>query len=468
MQWQLTTSKADVRLAGGGQGAGKTIGVIQDMTRGLWTPGFRGLFTRKRRKDVFGSLGIWQKARQIFKTLPNFKRESIRDGIFHFENDVEVWAGHLSTPADREHLGSQDYAYIAMEQAEQNELEDFQVLGERNRSTCGFEPTMSLSFNAPPPDHWLQEYLRWYLDDNGVVIPERSGVMRWFVPDQEDKPCWFEELDEAIAFAEEQRDDLPEEDRHLLPRSFAYFYGDAKGNRALMREDPRYLTKLLTLPKHKRLAALGGVMRYELQEGDLFPFESFVFVTADELPDTYDGIARGYDLAYSSKKADGTKDKNRDSTVGVKVARSRAAAKLGKPLYYVLDVQAFQEKLASREAKILGIAIDDGKRCKVGVLQDMKGSGGESAERQRDLLDNAGFDASVHFGSRPRCDFWVHAAAAVQNGEVAVLMTDANLAWARSLVPLRGVNPNDHERDDGADALTCALLALNAPMFAIA
>lgn len=468
MQFDMLASAADVKLVGGGPGGGKTFASILEMSRGIWTPGFRGLICRKFRKDVFGSDGVWQKGRKVFKTLDCFQRESIRDSIFHFEDDVEIHAGHLNTDEDRDRLGSQDFALVVMEQAEQMAFEDFQVLSERNRSTCGYEPTIILSFNAPPPDHWLQAYIDWYLDEDGVVIQGRSGKIRWFVPDPDDKPQWFDTRDEALAYASTDRTDIDAELRGLLPRSFVYVYGDARGNRALLQEDPSYLTKLLNQPKHKRLAALGGVMRYQLQAGDLFPFDSFVVVTQDELPKQYNDIARGYDLAYSSKNRDGSKRKNRDSTVGIKVAKSDEAARLGKPRYYVLDVQAFQEKLAKRESRILRQAIDDGKRCKVGVLQDMKGSGGESAERQRDLLRNAGFTAAVYFGSRPRCDFWVPAVAAVQRGEVAVLITDANLEWARGLEPLRGVNPNDHEPDDGADAFTCALLALNAPTFAMA
>ena len=39
---------------------------------------------------------------------------------------------------------------------------------------------MVISCN-PDPDHQIKNMIQWYLDEDGYPIPEKDGVIRWFV-----------------------------------------------------------------------------------------------------------------------------------------------------------------------------------------------------------------------------------------------------------------------------------------------
>ena len=51
----------------------------------------------------------------------------------------------------------------------------------RNRSTCGVRPYIRATCN-PDADSWVADFLTWWIDpESGLPIPERAGVLRYFV-----------------------------------------------------------------------------------------------------------------------------------------------------------------------------------------------------------------------------------------------------------------------------------------------
>src|SRR5215468_6973160 len=51
----------------------------------------------------------------------------------------------------------------------------------RNRSTCGVRPYIRATCN-PDADSWVADFLAWWIDrETGFPIPERAGVLRYFV-----------------------------------------------------------------------------------------------------------------------------------------------------------------------------------------------------------------------------------------------------------------------------------------------
>ena len=53
----------------------------------------------------------------------------------------------------------------------------------RNRSTCGVKPYIRATCN-PDADSWVAEFLAWWIDhETGYPIPERVGVLRYYIRD---------------------------------------------------------------------------------------------------------------------------------------------------------------------------------------------------------------------------------------------------------------------------------------------
>ena len=59
----------------------------------------------------------------------------------------------------------------------------FSYMFSRNRSTCGVRPYIRAGCN-PDAASWVARWVEWWIDAaTGLPIPERSGVIRWFVRD---------------------------------------------------------------------------------------------------------------------------------------------------------------------------------------------------------------------------------------------------------------------------------------------
>ena len=51
----------------------------------------------------------------------------------------------------------------------------------RNRSTCGVRPYIRATCN-PYADSWVADFLAWWIDqETGLPIPERAGVLRYYI-----------------------------------------------------------------------------------------------------------------------------------------------------------------------------------------------------------------------------------------------------------------------------------------------
>jgi hypothetical protein len=51
----------------------------------------------------------------------------------------------------------------------------------RNRSTCGVRPYIRATCN-PDANSWVADWVAWWIDpETGLPIPERAGVLRYFV-----------------------------------------------------------------------------------------------------------------------------------------------------------------------------------------------------------------------------------------------------------------------------------------------
>ena len=96
----------------------------------------------------------------------------------------------------------------------------------------------------PDADSWVAEFVAWWIDqDTGLPIPERSGVVRWFVV-LNDVTLWADSADELLD--KYGNPDLPiAHEEQIKPKS-ATFVARLSDNPALLAADPD------TLPTSRR------------------------------------------------------------------------------------------------------------------------------------------------------------------------------------------------------------------------
>lgn len=284
---------------------------------------------------------------------------------------------------DKEKWKSSQIPLIIYDQLETFTESQFLYMLSRNRSMCGVRPYIRASANPEPG--WLANFLAWWIGEDGYAIPERSGVIRWMVR-QNDKTYWGDSYEEV--YNAHKIDDLPTDDpKQPRPKSVTFILSTVYDNKALLEADPGYLANLqaLNLVDRERLLGdgiRGGNWKIEPSAGKIFNKSWFEIV--DAVPAGGQPL-RGWDLAATAKKS-------ADYTASVK-------GKIVGGIVYILDMTNDQVEPAETDNKMKNLGLQDGRLCKIRWERE----GGASGKRDSTYIARllAGFDCA---GVAPHTD----------------------------------------------------------------
>ena len=232
----------------------------------------------------------------------------------------------------------------------------------RNRSTCGVRPYIRATCN-PDADSWVANFLAWWIDpESGFPIPERAGVLRYFIRVSE-KIVWADRPDDLMQYLP-RLEDLPPGVDPPSPISVTFIPATVFDNPALMRVNPEYFSWLLSLPLLERERLLGGNWKIRPTAGLYFKKEWCSVV--DEVPADLE-IVRYWDLAATEK----TEFNDPDWTVGIKLGRDKNGG------FWLLDMVRGRANPGDVDRLLLNTATQDGKRVRIGFGQD-PGQAGKS------------------------------------------------------------------------------------------
>lgn len=167
----------------------------------------------------------------------------------------------------------------------------------RNRSTCGVRPYVRASCN-PDADSWVAKLIQWWWDpETGYPIPERSGVLRYFVRVNEE--CiWGDTPIAAVDAGNELLGDVPPDQKLTLAdvKSVTFIPSTLADNQVLMKADPGYLANLKAMTLVERERLLYGNWKIKAARGLYFPRIAIPEILP-EVPNDVVQWVRGWDLA---------------------------------------------------------------------------------------------------------------------------------------------------------------------------
>ena len=168
--------------------------------------------------------------------------------------------------------------------------------------------------------------MAWWIDEEiGLPIPERAGVLRYYVRVSE-RIVWADRPEDLIQHLPPPGD-LPPGVDPPQAISITFILASVFDNRALLQINPEYLAWLLSLPLLERERLLGGNWKIRPSAGLYFKREWCA--VADAAPVELD-VVRYWDLAATEK----TELNDPDWTVGIKLGRDRGGR------YWLLDMGA--------------------------------------------------------------------------------------------------------------------------------
>jgi len=434
-QTQFLASPADIAIYGGAAGGGKTWALLMEPLRHVANAEFGAVFFRRTLVQVRNEGGLWDESEKLYPDVRATPR-SAPDLQWIFPSGAAVSFAHLEHDKTVLNWQGAQIPLICFDELTHFSAKQFWYMVSRNRSMSGVRPYIRATCN-PDADSWVAEFIAWWIDqDTGFAIPERAGVLRWFVRIG-DKIVWAERPEELAGYTapDENGDERP-----IPPKSVTFIPAKLSDNKALMSADPGYIANLMALPTVERERLLGGNWKIRPAAGLLFQRGWCQIV--DAVPAGVRWM-RGWDLAATPK----VEGNDPDGTAGTKVGR------LPDGRYIVgHHVKAFMSP-SGVEALIRNTAEQDGPQTEVSLPQDPGQAGKSQVASLIKLL--SGFTARATPESGDKVTRFSPFSAQAEAGNVMVLRGPWNADWFSAL---EGFPEADH--DDDADSTSRAFNAL--------
>lgn len=299
----------------------------------------------------------------------------------------------------------------------------------RLRSNADMQSRVKCTLNPEPPESeggWMHEFLDgFYLDEYGYPIEERSGVVRWFISDDNGHLDWAEDPDTLKV----------KHGNDCSPMSFTFISALITDNPVLLKLQPNYLTALKNLGRVERERLLFACWNVSPSGSGYFKREWVDFVERSQVPKIVKTI-RAWDLAASVKSEI---NNDPDWTAGVKVG-------LGEDGYfYVLHATEALERPAG-VAKLLGdISEMDGRKIPVSIPVDGGQSGIIAFEHYARPLIMRGFQVKKAKTRKGKLERFSGFSNAAENGLVRIVKG----AWnEKYIAQLENFDPEKRRQHD--------------------
>jgi predicted phage terminase large subunit-like protein len=439
-QKRFLETKAEIALYGGQAGGGKTWALLVEAARHIQTPRYGAVIFRRTSPQITNEGGLWDESMSLYPLLKGVPKHTL-DWQFRREDGetadmANIGFRHLQHEHDKLTWQGSQITMLGFDELTHFTETQFFYLLSRNRSTCGIKPYVRATTNPTSADDpiggWVNRLITWWIDPaTGFAIPERSGVVRWFIRRQ-GQLVWGDSREALIQ--KYGRSDLAPDDpqQPVQPKSFTFIPAQLSDNPTLMEKDPSYRANLLALPDIERERLAEGNWHAKVQAGDFFKVGKLEIIPAVPASLLY---CRAWDLAAT--------DGSGDWTVGAKLGVDAAG------VFYIVDLRRGQWECSYRDQVIRQTAQLDGA-CRIRFPQDPGAAGKSESQRLVKML--AGRDVKALPVTGDKSTRAIGFASQLNVGNVKMLAAD----WNTGLIQRLDLFPTKGIPDDEIDALADA------------
>jgi phage terminase large subunit-like protein len=339
--------------------------------------------------------GFWPNGRAIWTGLPDYApawlkpkniREQKKEIILGNGAKIKYQQAENTARACDDAQG-QELTLITVDEATQHDMVFLKYLMSRLRSPSRHFSRMVMSCN-PNPDHPIREMIDWYIGEDGFVIPERDGKIRYFISEN-DEFLWGnsrEELGEKYNIEESRWESK------IL--SFSFVSGTIYDNPIMIEMNPSYLAFLEGLNEVDKAQLLHGNWNARPKGANYWVRDWVKPITLAEMPDNVVTV-RAYDLAATERSQ---ANKWPDPTACGKLSRCKDGYYYMQGDYHkdfyddVLDIYGqFCKRSGDRDNHIIKQAIHDGDDCLICLPVDAGAAGKTTYEAMSAKIGMAGF-----------------------------------------------------------------------------
>lgn len=242
-QEEFLSTPADIAFGGGGAGVGKTHAEIMESVRHIDIKNFACVFFRRTYQQIAAPGALWDQSQKIYPALGATSANT----TYTFPVGSKIVFSHMQHEKNKLDWQGSEIPLIIFDELTHFTHTMFFYMLSRNRSTCGVKPYMRATCN-PDADSWVRDFIEWYIDEDGYIIPERSGVIRYLT------------VHNDVAIWGDTREEVMEKAPHLESLnevlSFTFIEGDLEDNQILLDIDKSYKSKLLAMSEEDQLRLL--------------------------------------------------------------------------------------------------------------------------------------------------------------------------------------------------------------------
>ena len=273
-QMMALSSPADILIGGGAAGVGKTFSLLLDPLRHVNVKGFGGVIFRRLTTQIKAEGGLWDESNKLYPLAGALPNQS--DLQWKFPAGAKMKFSHLEHEKNVTGWQGSQIPFIGFDELTHFSQSTFFYLLSRNRSNCGVKPYVRATCN-PDPDSWVADFISWWIGDDGFPIPERQGVLRYFVKDG-DTFIWGDSVEECVRKAHYFIAPLVKAsgiDASHFVKSVTFIGGSLYDNKKLLDINPEYLANLTSQDEQTRMQLLEGNWKVAVNPLDIYDYESF-------------------------------------------------------------------------------------------------------------------------------------------------------------------------------------------------
>ena len=274
-QMRALSSPADIVIGGGAAGSGKTYCLLLDPLRDISNPKFGGVIFRRTMPQIKNEGGLWDTSKNIYTHVGARSREQQAEWIF--PSGAKIKFSHLEHEKNIFDWQGSQIPFIGFDELTHFSEKMFFYLLTRNRSTSGVKPYVRATCN-PDPDSWVAKLIAWWInEETGYPIPERDGVIRYFIRYGEEY-IWGDTREEVVELARpylERMIDGSGVDPSEFVKSITFIHGSVYENKELLSVDPAYLGNLISQDEQTRMQLLEGNWKVRISDIDIYDYYAF-------------------------------------------------------------------------------------------------------------------------------------------------------------------------------------------------
>lgn len=284
----------------------KSFSSLMEVLKDIKNPDFHATILRNEKDDL---QSLVTDSYKLFSQFGTYNK-SQNDMTWNFDNGgwlkFSYYAGAYQDFKTR--FQGRQYAYVCIDEGTQCPYKKFKYLLTNNRNAAHIRNRFWITCN-PDPESWVRKFIDWWVDENGYIIPERDGVIRYCFMDGDtpDSIYWGNTREEVYeqckgiidSLWKDSYEELGYTKLEMFIKSVTFIRADVSENIKLISTDASYIANLAQQDEEQRMRDLEANWNWKAAGDDMIKMEDLeeIFDNAEQ---TGDGKRRASaDIAFT-------------------------------------------------------------------------------------------------------------------------------------------------------------------------